>query len=407
MVKAGWSQEKVAIYELLFFAAHLLSFAWSTGVNNALLSYYPTLSKDRKKTMLFNAGLLLIVLSCGMAFIFAIGSTTILAWLTGHSDLPYTDWIVLYLICSPATVLIQTIYILRSESHKITHYTHIIIVLQMCIVLLAIMGVGTVESLVMGIAIWSLIKFLWLLLMLIRYSDLKFDFKLFRAFGWFTIPLILQFVLSNGMEYVDGIIVNQFFTAAEFPIFRYGSRELPITVILVVSLSSAMIPLAVRNLDNTLDELKNRTRKLMHILFPLSMILILISPFIYIYVYSEDYLASAELFNIYLLILITRILLPQVIMYAHQRNGALLIMTFVELIINVSLSVWWAQNYGLAGIAYATVVANIAHSLMMIVYNQVVLKILPQRYIPFREYSIYSILIIGTYLASIQIYNYG
>ena len=63
MVKAGWPKEKVAIYELLFFAAHLLSFAWSTGVNNALLAYYPTLNEERKKILLFNAGLLLMILS--------------------------------------------------------------------------------------------------------------------------------------------------------------------------------------------------------------------------------------------------------------------------------------------------------------------------------------------------------
>ena len=407
MVKAGWPKEKVAIYELLFFAAHLLSFAWSTGVNNALLAYYPTLNEGRKKILLFNAGLLLMILSILVAFVFWIFHESILHLLTDHQELPYTDWITLYLICSPATVLIQAIYLLRSESNKITHYTHAIFILQLGLIITAIFVFGTVEALVVCIAIWSLIKLIWLLMILIRYSQFKFDSTLFRAFGWFAIPLILQFVLSNGMEYVDGIIVNQYFSASDFPVFRYGSRELPITVILVVSLSSAMIPLAVKRLDSTLQELKSRTKKLMHVVFPLSIALMLTSPFIYTYVYSSDYIASAQLFNIYLLILITRILLPQVVMYARQRNGALFVMTFIELIINVSLSIWWAQSYGLAGIAYATVVANICHTLMMIVYNKVSLKVFPTSYIPVRIYSIYVVLIIGAYLASTQMYSYG
>ncbi|MBE26904.1 MAG: hypothetical protein CMN33_04365, partial [Saprospirales bacterium] len=126
MVKAGWPKEKVAIYELLFFAAHLLSFAWSTGVNSALLAYYPTLNEGRKKILLFNAGLLLMILSILVAFVFWIFHESILHLLTDHQELPYTDWITLYLICSPATVLIQAIYLLRSESNKITHYTHAI-----------------------------------------------------------------------------------------------------------------------------------------------------------------------------------------------------------------------------------------------------------------------------------------
>ena len=407
MVKAGWPKEKVAIYELLFFAAHLLSFAWSTGVNNALLAYYPTLDEGRKKILLFNAGLLLIIISVIVASVFWVFNEPILHLLTDHQELPYTEWITLYLICSPATVLIQAIYLLRSEPNKITHYTHAIFILQLGFIITAIFGFGTVEALVVCIAIWSLIKLMWLLIILIRHSQFQFDSVLFKAFGWFAIPLILQFVLSNGMEYVDGIIVNQYFSAADFPVFRYGSRELPITVILVVSLSSAMIPLAVKHLDSTLQEIKLGTRKLMHVLFPLSIVLILTSPFIYTYVYSQDYIASAQLFNIYLLILTTRILLPQVVMYARQRNGALLVMTFIELIINVSLSIWWAQSYGLTGIAYATVVANICHTMMMIVYNKVSLRVSPISYIPFKTYSIYVFLIIGAYLASTQMYSYG
>jgi len=209
MVKAGWDKETVAIYELLFFAAHLLSFAWSTGVNNALLAYYHTQDQD---------------------------------------------------------VLI----------------------------------LGTVQALVIGIVLWSVIRFIWLLAVLTSYSSGRFDNLMFKAFAWFSVPLILQFALSSGMEYVDGIIVNQYFDSQSFPIFRYGSRELPITMILVVALSSAMIPLAVKDLESTLSEIKERTKRLIHFLFPLSIILILISPYVYSLVYSEAYRASAQLFNIYI-----------------------------------------------------------------------------------------------------------
>ncbi len=407
MVKAGWPKEKVAVYELLFFAAHLLSFAWSTGVNNALLAYYPTLDEKNKKVLLFNAAFLLMVLSVLVASVFWLFQDSILQILTNSDDLLYTEWIVLYLICSPATVLIQAIYMLRSVPHNITHYTHGIFILQLIIVFVAILGYGTVEALVIGISLWSLVKFIWLSIILLKHSQLRIDFGIFRAFSWFSVPLILQFILSNGMEYIDGIIFNQYFNAEDFSVFRYGSRELPITIILVGSLSSAMLPLAVKHMSSTMAEIKIRTKKLMHLLFPLSILLILVSPYIYTLVYSKDYIASAQLFNIYLLILATRILLPQVLMYASQRNGALLLMTIIELIVNVSLSIWWAQSMGLAGIAYATVVANICHTLMMIIYNYISLSVSPLSYIPFKTYGIYVVLMVGAYIASTQIYNYG
>ena len=206
---------------------------------------------------------------------------------------------------------------------------------------------------------------------------------------------------------MDFIIVNQYFDVTEFPVFRFGAKELPITIILVVSLTSAMIPLAVTDLVATLSQIKERTKKLMHILFPLSAFLILISPYLYQWIYSEEYIASAQLFNIYLLVLSTRILLPQVIIYAQQRNGAILIITILELILNVGLSIWWAQSIGLAGIAYATVVANIFYTLMLVLYTKYILGVRPSAYIPLSTYGMYLLLLIGAFIASTQIYHYG
>lgn len=407
MVKVGWDKETVAIYELIFFAAHLLSFAWSTGVNNALLAYYPTLHEEKKKVLLFNVVILMFTFSVVVTILFWFFRSSIMDLLTDHSDLPYTEWIILFLICSPASILIQAIYLLRNEPQKITTYTHWIFTAQLIIVGVAILGFDSVEALVIGISLWSAIKFLWLIIVTSKYTLKQFDFNLYKTFLWFALPLIFQFVLSNGMEYVDGIIVNQYFDVSNFPVFRYGAKELPITIILVISLTSAMIPLAVADLKGTLLQIKERTKKLMHILFPLSALLILISPYVYSWIYSEAYIVSAQLFNIYLLILITRIILPQVVLYAKQHNGVILFFTALELLLNVGLSIWWSQSLGLAGIAYATVVANVFYSLMLVIYTKIRLGVSPTSYIPLRTYSIYIMILLGVFILSTQLYNYG
>lgn len=407
MVKVGWDKETVAIYELIFFAAHILSFAWSTGVNNALLAYYPTLDDKRKKVLLFNVILLMLTLSSIVASIFWSFRSSIMELLTDEANLPYTEWIVLFLICSPAAILIQSIYLLCNEPEKITRFTHWIFIIQLIIVGAAIIGFGSVKALIIGVSLWSAIKFLWLLNVMFKYTIRQFDFSLYRNFLWFALPLTFHFILSNGMEYVDVIIVNQYFDVASFPVFRFGARELPITIILVISLTSAMIPLAVSDLTNTLVQIKERTKKLMHILFPLSAVLILLSPYIYQWVYSEEYIKSAQLFNIYLLILLARILLPQVIMYAKQRNGTIVIITVLELLLNVGLSIWWAQSLGLAGIAYATVVGNLFYTLMLIIYTKFFLGVNPSAYIPIKTYSLYLLVLLGVFFLSTQIYNYG
>lgn len=404
MVKMGWAKEKVAIFELLFFTAHILSFAWSVGIKNALLTIYPSTIEADKPKFLFNVAILLFGVSILIGVTFYTFHESIFALLAGDPALPYALWLTIFLICTPVTILVEMTYLLIGLPHKIVKYTHFIYPVQVVLTLIAIIGFDSVRLLVVAMAIWSLIKFVWLIIVLIKHSKWQLEIKSISRFWWFALPLVIQFMVTNGMDYMDGIIVNHFFATDQFPVFRYGAKELPINTILVVALSSAMVPLAVSNMKASLVEIKARTHGLMKYLFPLSAVLILCAPIIYKAVYSEEYMQSAFIFSVYLLILLSRILLPQVIMLASKRNNALLIVTVIELAVNVGLSIWWARAFGLIGVAYATLVANIIHAMLMLAYCKWKLHISPGQYIPVRSYLGYSFMLLGAYILSIYIY---
>ena len=345
-----------------------------------------------------------MVISTIVAVLFSIYGSVIFNWITAQEDLPFKKWIVVYLLFGPVTVITEMIYMLYHRPDRIVYYTHWIYNIQLVLIVIAIVGVGTVHALVIAITIWVVIKILWLLSVLRTYADWTVDSTMIKVFGLFSLPLILQFVISHSASYVDGIIVNYYFEESQFPVFRYGAKELPITTILVVSMASAMIPLAVTHLQDTLVAIKRRTRIMMHYLFPLSAILILISPLLFKRVYSAEYVLSAQIFNVYLLILISRILVPHIIMLSQKKNVPLLVFAIIELAVNVGLSILWASQYGLVGVAFATLVANLAHTMMMITYNAFVLSILPYSYIDWKPYLSYSLLLVCAFVLSYQIH---
>ena len=122
-------------------------------------------------------------------------------------------------------------------------------------------------------------------------------------------------------------------------------------------------------------------------------------------VYNEDFLASAWIFNIYLLILAFRLLLPQVGLIGAGERYILVVSAVLETLLNVMLSLWWIAPYGLWGIAAATVVANAFNKFNLILYCWLKLGIEPQAYIPWRLLVVFNLALALSFYLSFSLYH--
>jgi O-antigen/teichoic acid export membrane protein len=120
----------------------------------------------------------------------------------------------------------------------------------------------------------------------------------------------------------------------------------------------------------------------------------IISPWLFPLVYNADFLEAAWVFNWYLLILTSRILLPQIVVISQGKNYVLVVSAIIETVINVGLSVWWVQIWGLQGIAAASVIAYMVNKVNLILYNQFQLGISWRSYTNVRVYLLYSIFLV-------------
>ncbi|GAJ20106.1 unnamed protein product, partial [marine sediment metagenome] len=68
--------------------------------------------------------------------------------------------------------------------------------------------------------------------------------------------------------------------------------------------------------------------------------------------------------------------------------------SFIEIILNISLSLYLMQFYGLVGIALATTIVFVIEKIYLIAYNYFKLQIKPSEYIPVKFYLIYSLITI-------------
>ncbi|MCB0706252.1 MAG: polysaccharide biosynthesis C-terminal domain-containing protein, partial [Saprospiraceae bacterium] len=180
--------------------------------------------------------------------------------------------------------------------------------------------------------------------------------------------------------------------------FRYGARELPLVTLMVSGLVTALLPLVAGSEAAGLQALRQRTTQFAHWLFPVSAVLILLTPWLFPIVYNPEFAASADVFNVYLLIIISRLLLPQVIIISRDRSYVLVRNAILETILNVGLSLWLVRDFGLPGIAFATVIAFVLAKINLIWFVWKSLGIKPNLYIPVRLYAYYSFGLISVYL---------
>ncbi|MEM6725136.1 MAG: hypothetical protein AAF598_13945 [Bacteroidota bacterium] len=401
LAKSYLSLEEISVFETLMFLSTGLSFFWVSGFLKGLLPIFPGLSERDQAAFLFNAFLLFLLVSLGVTGLFWTFHDPVIRFLTEREDLPYLSWLCLYLVVNTPTYLVEYYYLLKDKPLMIVAFGLFAFggsILAVCIPIY--LGYSLLVSfqclLVLGLA-----KFTWLVILVSRFGRFEINWDLLRPYLLLSFPLILNVLVSGGAEYIDGVIVHRFFDDELFAVFRYGARELPLSLALATALSAALIPQITKDMKAGMAELKVRSLRLMHLLFSISIVLMLTSPFLFPLVFNPDFALSALIFNVYLLILSSRMLFPQTILISLKYTQIILSISVLELILNVSFSLLFVQTMGLVGIAWATVLAYMVDKLLLCLYLFWKEGIAPAEYLEWRWLLLYTALLVISYWVSV------
>lgn len=404
MVKSALPADQLGYYEVIIFVVTSVSFFWSIGMKNALLSYYPSIPEVEKLVLLATVFWILTGFSLLISVLFFIFDGYLVQLFTSFDFVPAMEYGALYLLVSVPLVLIENVLYLRGDARSLMKYSYWSHAVMLFFVGLAAIWSAELTSFFKAMILWSFIRWVYFLVFVFQGQCLLWNRKLAIAFILFSLPIIFNVFLGSVMDMIDGLFVMHYFDEAFFPIFRYGAREMPFSTLLFSSLSAAMIPLLIKD-GMSSREVKVRVTRLMHFVFPVAILLMLLSPFIFPMVYNTDFKQSAFIFNIYLLILTSRVLLPQAYNFALHQHKVIVWTSILEIIVNVLLSFWWVQYWGAYGLAMATVVAYFIQKILLVLYNSRINHIPLQQYLPIRWYVIYVSVMVVAFLISNFIYQ--
>ena len=308
--------------------------------------------------------------------------------------------LIIYIAFGVPAGLTEYFYLIKKKNKVLIIYALISFSVQFFMVVIPVVLRQSIKLAMAGMVISSLMRYVWLWVILVRNNEIRFSFSFVRIHIKLGAPLVVAAFLSGSAQFVDGFIITSRYDESVFAVFRYGARELPLVTLLANALSNALLPDFGRkeNLKVNLDILKRNVLKLMHLLFPLTVILLLISYPLFPILFNPEFSESATIFNIYLLLIISRLLMPQTILTGLKYTGPIMYASFFELVINIAMSLFLVGLLGIAGVAYATVFAYLFEKVYLAIIVRRKLNIRISEYHPVRYYIFYSILVVCVFI---------
>ena len=402
--KSHLTRSEIGAWEMFLFISGLVSFFWVTGIIQSLLPLYHRNRTYRKtgdngtgkSPEIFNAFLLLSFFSL---LIFAIGHAIKgnFSVFNFSGNVPYLNLLLLYVLLSSPVCLIEYIYLLNNRSHRIFQYGLYTFILQLILVIAPVLMGKDMIWAVYGLLAVTGLRWVWLIILLRRYTEMKISSKFMKEHFYLGLPLVITTLISGSAQYIDGIIVSAVYRDPEwFAWFRYGAKEFPLALMLANGLSNAMLPeFSTRTqMKDSLTKIREKSKKLMHICFPSTMVIMLFARWIYPRMFTPEFQKSADIFLLYSLLVIPRLIFPQTIIVGRKKTNITLIAAVLEIALNVPLSLLMIKwGYNIVGVALATFVVYLISKLYLVLYLWVKMKIRPSEYIPLKLYALYSFML--------------
>ena len=365
LAKSGLPTADIGIFESLLFIGTTVSFFWINALAQGTLAHYATASPIEKPQVKFNIFLVFNGLSLVILCILYFFKANILPFLTGQTTLPYFELYCVYLVLNLPPIALESLWTVEETPLSISLYSIIShALLPFTVALPLCFGYG-LKSAIEGMILIAVIRYILLIINILHNKNFTVDIKIIRSFLLLCLPLMGYSFLGGFMGSFSSWIVTWFYKGDlhAFAVFRYGAREFPVSLALMTVLSNTLVPVLASNVDNpevfhkNLTLVKNKSLRLWHWLFPMSIVLMLTSKWLFKVVFNPDFAESASIFNIYLLLIIARALFPQSILLALKETKTLLWISIIETFSLILLSFLLIFPFHTEGVAWATVVA--------------------------------------------------
>lgn len=400
LAKSVLPVEEIGSYEQLFFVQYAVSFFWVSGLLQAFLSLYPPMEPWQKGPFIWTAYLVLALLSIFLFTTMYFGSKPLLQFLVGKPNLPFYTVFLLQLLLHLPTFLLEYLLLLQERGHAVLWFGAFSFGCAFIAIGGPVLGGWGLDVAFRYLVILGMVKHLWLLYEVARVGRPgRLSISLLQPWLSLAAPLIAYAFIGGLIQAYGGWAINRFYAGdgAQFALFRFGAREFPLLIALSEALNAALIPLVALRGKDTFQQIRQKTLRLMHLVFPVTIVLLATSRYWFPLAFSKTFDGSIPVLNAFFLLAISRLVFPRAILIGLRDNRAVLFFSILEFAVLVIATTLLLPKWGITGVALATVIAFWAEKGLQIARLKYRFGISPDTYMPLRWWAGYSALLLLAY----------
>lgn len=394
LTKSGLAQSDIGHYETFILAAGSLSFFWINGILNSFLSLYN--KYENKSKVITTTAVIMLSFSLLVIALLIVFLKQFIALYQFYYVGNLFLLLLIYFLFNNISFILDYILLAKNNVKGLVGLSIYHLVFQTFLIAAPAYIFGNFEMVINGLICFVAIKFLITLVIIGREMTLPIDRQLLKNYLKTASPLIISFFLGGVSIYVDGIIVNNYYDKATFAMYQYGAREFPLSLLLANAFSASMALHISKSTEN-IHQVKTGSLQLINRLFPICIFLLIVSQWLYPIIFNPNFSVSYVYFNIYLLLLIPRLVFPHSILTGMGKTGWIMAASMVEFILNIAISLTLNHFIGLQGIAFGTVIAFLVNkSILGWQLHREGIRV--SAYIPVRQLSIYSAILVAVFI---------
>ncbi len=398
----------IGVYEVWMYLGLFFVFFGIAGCLQAISARYNALAPQQQMHALTHVYLIILGLSTVVATLLICFENLVVVSFLRLDEVPHYRIAVLFLLLHFSASLTPFVLLVKGLSRLFLPLCMGYLLIHVAAISVPVLLWTSLEKMMIALVIFGLLEHFVLCWLLRTRQSFTFDRSFVLAFLRSAIPLTVYLGIGYLAQIFDAWLITWHYQdLTVFAIYRYGARELPGALALAGSFVPAVLVILTSDRDRGLTRLKTGSQHFMHIFFPLAIVLTLCSHDLFTWVYNDAFGYSSFVFNTYLLLMISRWLFPHAILISSGDNRLLIVISVLELLLNIVISVTLLPILGLIGVALGSAMAFLCEKVFLVAYVRKRHHIPIKDYIPVRSLVSYSLLLILAYCASLYWYQYS
>lgn len=390
----------IAGFETAMLLSTTFSFFVIAGISHSLFPLIGAASKSERLLYYRHSFFLLSAIGL-IAFLGIIMATPYLS--NSYGDY-WQLWPALFVLFNSPSFIAENYLVLEHQYRKAMFWGIGSFLAQLAVILIPLYFYHNLIAALIGLATLACFRFIGNLILLRKalfpFFIQKEKLKEILTLSW---PVMGSLLLGSGFIYVNQFIVKNKTDDLDFTLYRYGTREFPLFAIISNAFGSIYsAKIASSSEANKVATLNDGLPRLMHQVFPIAIVLMLISPWLFQLLLNETLAPSWYLFNIFLLVVPSKLVFPQSVLMGVRKTEHMLKASLVESISGISLGYIFIEKWGLNGMAFAITIAFFIEKIVLLYFCK------KEGYdyinsVKWRTFSLYSLGLIASFLITLYL----